>query len=184
MLLVAVFISIIGLYISWWSHRAERASYKLGTVIVSMAIGWSLIILGVGLFLFSGKILIGVLVFLGSAIFIFVVYTDESRSIKKILKIYFAAKAKNEKNPKREILRETGIEYYRSLKWDENRIQDLMKKILDDKNDPPADIFEFTASLLQFQLLTLQNRWGKRYEMTKKVYPTFEKRYGNKKPLS
>src|SRR4030043_696459 len=182
MLLAAVFISIIGLYISWRNHRSERASYKLGTAIVSMAIGWLLIILGAGLFLFSGKILIGMLVFLGSAIFIFVIYTDESRSIKKILKIYFAVKAKNEKRAEREILREAGIEYYRSLKWDENRIQDLIKKILDDKNDSPENIFEFTAWLLQFQFLTLQNRWGKRYEMTEKLYSIFEEKYGDKKP--
>ncbi|TSA44404.1 hypothetical protein D4R51_03875 [bacterium] len=148
-----------------------------------MAIGWILIILGTGLFIFSGRILVGVLVFLVSAIFIFVVYTDESRSIKKILKTYFQVKAENEKRMEREIFRETGVRYCRNLKWGENEIQDLMKKILDNQDNPTENIFDFTTRLLKFQLPTLQNRWGARYEMTEKVYPIFEKKYGNKKSL-
>jgi hypothetical protein len=180
MLLVAVIVLILGLYIAWWGHRAERALYKLGTVIISSALGWLLIIVSIGLFIFNVGIFVGILIFLGSAFLLFYIYGDERRSTKKILKLYMSIQSRESKKSEPEILRETGIEYYRSLKWDEPRIQDLINGIFDEKEEfPTKDILDLTVWLLQFQHPTLQNTWGQRHKMAEKIWSTIV----NKHPI-
>ena len=170
MLVTAILVLILGLYAAWWGHRAERASHKLGTVIIASTLGWLLIATSVGAFILKGKLLLGIMILLGSCLFLHYIYGDERRAIKKILRLYLSIRREKKTDSEVDILRETGIRYYHDLKWDESRIQELIDGILDEKKEyQTTDIIDFTVWLLQFQLLTLENRWGSRYEMAVKI---------------
>lgn len=169
MIVTACVMLIAGFYVTWWGHRAERALYKIGTVLVASSLGWLLIVAASVLFSIEASILLGIVSFCGSLLYLSYIYGDERRAIKKILNCYFSAKKVMVQDSESQILKETGTRYYRGLGWSESRIKKLIDEILDEnKESPTNDIVAFTVWLLQFQLPTLKDRWGPRCEMVTK----------------
>src|SRR5947207_1595102 len=107
MLTTAIVVLILGLYAAWWGHRAERALHKLGTVIISSALGWLLIATSVGALILKGQLLLGIMILLGSSLFLHYIYGDERKAIEKILRLYLSIRGEKKTDSELHVLRET-----------------------------------------------------------------------------
>jgi len=160
MLILGIILTIVGFLIFQWGANALNKSFWERPLIFNNPIAvliiyllWiGLLIGGLVLLWKVNPIIVGII--LGGYFILWVIgrfLESEKAKIKRIFRTYKQLKLFRLKATEQGILKETAQLYFRSLRWDEDKINRILKILFEEDEDKIKDIKSLTRSILIFE---------------------------------
>jgi len=186
MLILGIILTILGFIIFQWSANALSKSFierplifaNLTAVIIIHILWIGLLIGGLILLWQANPVIVGVI--LGGYFILWVIgyfLGSENASIKRIFKTYKQLELFHPQATEEEILKETARLYFQRLRWDEYRINHILKIIFEEKTSTEVkNIKDLIKSILIFER-PRDDLWGNyNFKSFMKSMEQYEKR--------